>query len=107
MLENIVMMLDVVGRMLLFMIQDLTLIYVYVISVQISKQHPESFPCPRCGANKLPAKFAGHLEKCMGMGGRESRRVAATKIKNQANGEVSRFIFLLRLCFQNILLGIL
>ena len=24
----------------------------------------------------------------MGMGGRESRRVAATKIRNQANGEV-------------------
>ena len=31
-----------------------------------------------------PSKFAPHLEKCMGMGGRESKRVATKRSRQQA-----------------------
>eukprot|EP00037_Helgoeca_nana_P011489 m.103247 g.103247 ORF g.103247 m.103247 type:complete len:207 (-) comp20865_c1_seq4:1499-2119(-) len=39
----------------------------------------EAFRCPHCNTLRQPAKFAPHLEKCMGMGGRELRRVRANK----------------------------
>eukprot|EP00051_Salpingoeca_urceolata_P027082 m.479982 g.479982 ORF g.479982 m.479982 type:complete len:224 (+) comp21658_c0_seq1:42-713(+) len=42
-----------------------------------SKVGVQPFPCPNCGTARQPAKFAPHLEKCMGMGGRESRRAAS------------------------------
>jgi hypothetical protein len=42
--------------------------------------------CPKCGSNRHPSKFAPHLEKCMGMGGRESRR-AASKAKAMFVGD--------------------
>ena len=41
------------------------------------KSPVEAFKCPHCGTLRQPAKFAPHLEKCMGMGGRELRRGAA------------------------------
>ncbi|EDQ90469.1 uncharacterized protein MONBRDRAFT_24279 [Monosiga brevicollis MX1] len=46
---------------------------------QLNKQQAPSFRCPNCGMMRQPAKFAPHLEQCMGMGGRESRRAAAHK----------------------------
>ena len=41
----------------------------------------EAFPCPNCGTLRQPLRFASHLEKCMGRGGRESRRVAGRNAK--------------------------
>eukprot|EP00041_Stephanoeca_diplocostata_P005274 m.59203 g.59203 ORF g.59203 m.59203 type:complete len:293 (-) comp15675_c0_seq5:3545-4423(-) len=45
----------------------------------------EAFNCPHCGLLRQPAKFATHLEKCMGMGGRE-RRGVSKRIKNTDSG---------------------
>eukprot|EP00039_Didymoeca_costata_P030620 m.30587 g.30587 ORF g.30587 m.30587 type:complete len:193 (-) comp8214_c0_seq2:77-655(-) len=55
-----------------------------VFGKQPSKVPATSFPCPNCGTMRLPTKFAPHLEKCMGMGGRESKRVAANRSRQQA-----------------------
>jgi len=46
-----------------------------VFGLQPAKVAGETFPCPNCASMRHPSKFAPHLEKCMGMGGRESRRV--------------------------------
>eukprot|EP00040_Diaphanoeca_grandis_P043977 m.10916 g.10916 ORF g.10916 m.10916 type:complete len:237 (-) comp8554_c0_seq1:108-818(-) len=42
------------------------------------KNSVPSFSCPNCGSLRQPAKFAPHLEKCMGMGGRTQRTSART-----------------------------
>eukprot|EP00045_Choanoeca_perplexa_P003768 m.33324 g.33324 ORF g.33324 m.33324 type:complete len:174 (+) comp12222_c0_seq1:143-664(+) len=58
---------------------------------KVSKQPPPNFNCPHCGVLRQAGKFAPHLEKCMGMGGRESRRAAAQRgrelIHQQAGNE--------------------
>lgn len=51
-----------------------------IYGMQPNKAVPPAFNCPVCGTLRQPAKFAPHLEKCMGMGGRESRR-AATRVR--------------------------
>ena len=56
-----------------------------VFGLQPAKVAGEAFPCPNCASMRHPSKFAPHLEKCMGMGGRESRRVAANRSRQQAD----------------------
>eukprot|EP00035_Acanthoeca_spectabilis_P036759 m.41545 g.41545 ORF g.41545 m.41545 type:complete len:204 (-) comp8223_c0_seq1:384-995(-) len=52
------------------------------------KSAVEAFRCPHCNTPRQPAKFAPHLEKCMGMGGRELRR-GAVRSKAQAAPETA------------------
>ncbi len=53
------------------------------VSVQASKVPTEPFACPNCGVQRSAAKFAPHLDKCMGRGGRETRRAASVKLTTQ------------------------
>lgn len=48
-----------------------------------------SFTCPNCGSLRQAAKFAPHLEKCMGMGGRTQRTSARTTTQTD-NGNNKR-----------------
>ena len=41
--------------------------------------------CPKCKRTIVAARFAPHLEKCMGMG-RNSSRIASRRIANSASG---------------------
>ena len=50
-----------------------------VFGLQPHRRPPPAFACPNCGALRQSTKFAPHLEKCMGMGGRESKRAAASR----------------------------
>eukprot|EP00049_Salpingoeca_infusionum_P004168 m.75379 g.75379 ORF g.75379 m.75379 type:complete len:147 (+) comp12448_c0_seq4:380-820(+) len=52
-----------------------------VFGCAVQKPSTASVQCPHCSHVKQAAKFAPHLEKCMGLGGRESRRVAAQRNK--------------------------
>ena len=62
-----------------------------VFGLQPAKVAGEMFPCPNCASIRHPSKFAPHLEKCMGMGGRESRRVAANRSRQQAEQDFTVF----------------
>jgi ribonuclease P/MRP protein subunit POP1 len=42
--------------------------------------------CPSCKRSLLITKFAQHLEKCMGIGGRSARNVAAARLGLGNNG---------------------
>jgi hypothetical protein len=42
--------------------------------------------CKRCGRDVIVNRFANHLQKCLGIGGRASGRAAALQINGQANG---------------------
>ncbi|KAF1989238.1 hypothetical protein K402DRAFT_351052 [Aulographum hederae CBS 113979] len=45
--------------------------------------------CPRCKRSLLITKFAQHLEKCLGIAGRQSSRNAAAKISGNGVGSVN------------------
>ena len=45
-------------------------------------------PCSRCMRSVTATRFASHLEKCMGMGGRASSRAALQKYDTSLNDNV-------------------
>ena len=45
--------------------------------------------CPSCKRSLLITKFAQHLEKCLGIGGRAARNVAAVRLSAGVNGSAS------------------
>lgn len=58
-----------------------------VFGVSVDAQHgAESVQCPHCGRFVQAARFAPHLEKCMGMG-RSSARVAKQRVLQPTPGD--------------------
>eukprot|EP01147_Barroeca_monosierra_P010466 gene10466-2596_t len=45
--------------------------------------------CPLCHTNKQAVKFAAHLEKCLGLGGRDSRRTTQRNRRHVAHQQTS------------------
>ena len=45
--------------------------------------------CPNCKRSLLITKFAQHLEKCLGIGGRAARNVAAVRLSAGVNGSAA------------------
>ena len=45
--------------------------------------------CPNCKRSLLITKFAQHLEKCLGIGGRAARNAAAVRLSAGANGSAT------------------
>eukprot|EP00055_Hartaetosiga_balthica_P015177 m.87988 g.87988 ORF g.87988 m.87988 type:complete len:188 (-) comp8798_c2_seq1:1534-2097(-) len=56
----------------------------------ILKDNAPNVICPNCKMARHASKFAPHLEKCMGIGGRESRRIAINRTKAQLSNNSNR-----------------